>query len=893
MATEVRWRRGTTAENDAFTGAEGEITVDMDKKGLRVHDNATQGGHPSLTEEAAHEAGYARQVDSVSDLQSGSFPASLKRLWLAGYSSEGDGGHGPLYKTTGTDNGYSVFVDADGNAWARFDQYTINANQGGGIADAVANIGSDVVTLVINDTQTISADLTIPENVGLRFSRNGIIEASAGTETLTINSSIDAGLWQVFGDSLSVTGYTNLGNLNVTWYGATGDGITDDGPSLQKCFDNAFDIIKSGRSAIMKMPAGQFLNEGTELGFTIDGDYTSAEDKPSFRLEGEGAYVTSLWVGSNFSASDNFLTLEVPIEKASHDYGWKIRAFPQLVGFGLDGSRGWPDYSPSHKDPVGLNIPIINGGGYIENVHVRLLGNTTLFCQEVDNSSFYDFRTTRCGQQYLEKEIYDVYAETSSGSTTLTAKDIDGNDVTGVFDGMSGKKVYVRNRVRTIDSVSGDGSSCETTEAWDISYSYGDENAICFGVIKGSISSGSSTLDVSSSVFTDDDIGRRIWIEGAGKHGGYFQGKITSVNSGSQIQVSSTSPISDTTYYAVNTVSDAAVLTGPAIAFSQDEWIRQENESEISNHYRWKHNDLVFNTCRVERIFSAGFMCNYATNIRWDTSKFHGAVRGTNNSVAARAHIILDSVDGGVWFTDTTISHTHSVSEGKSAIQCVGDSCRVYFKGGMIYGPGPDRYFFEFLPSDVDRSILSLNFDWLNIRERNSLPVYVTDSALYACIVRGSGLDTVSEDVSPLSPSTGGGSMGDYFSSSPEYAIDDDNKAEVYTYLKRGFVFVATNSSSNNALIWFQCAHSGTHTNTSEATSVYKGPNVSLQTFGDDTSDFLVSDYSVTDDGEDGDLNLAICTDGIVVCNRRGSRVRVSLTFIGAPVQLPDQRPIV
>ena len=44
MATEVRWRRGTTAENDNFTGAEGEITVDIDQKTIRVHDGYTQGG---------------------------------------------------------------------------------------------------------------------------------------------------------------------------------------------------------------------------------------------------------------------------------------------------------------------------------------------------------------------------------------------------------------------------------------------------------------------------------------------------------------------------------------------------------------------------------------------------------------------------------------------------------------------------------------------------------------------------------------------------------------------------------------------------------------------------------------------------------------------------------
>lgn len=44
VATQVKRRRGTTAENDAFTGAEGEITVDTEKHELRVHDGMTQGG---------------------------------------------------------------------------------------------------------------------------------------------------------------------------------------------------------------------------------------------------------------------------------------------------------------------------------------------------------------------------------------------------------------------------------------------------------------------------------------------------------------------------------------------------------------------------------------------------------------------------------------------------------------------------------------------------------------------------------------------------------------------------------------------------------------------------------------------------------------------------------
>lgn len=44
MAKQLQFRRGTTIQNDAFIGGEGEITMDTDKKQLRVHDGQTQGG---------------------------------------------------------------------------------------------------------------------------------------------------------------------------------------------------------------------------------------------------------------------------------------------------------------------------------------------------------------------------------------------------------------------------------------------------------------------------------------------------------------------------------------------------------------------------------------------------------------------------------------------------------------------------------------------------------------------------------------------------------------------------------------------------------------------------------------------------------------------------------
>lgn len=44
MPTEVQFRRGTTAQNNSFTGAAGELSVNTDNNSLRIHDGSTAGG---------------------------------------------------------------------------------------------------------------------------------------------------------------------------------------------------------------------------------------------------------------------------------------------------------------------------------------------------------------------------------------------------------------------------------------------------------------------------------------------------------------------------------------------------------------------------------------------------------------------------------------------------------------------------------------------------------------------------------------------------------------------------------------------------------------------------------------------------------------------------------
>jgi len=54
MATQVQFRRGTTGQHSAFTGAVGEVTVDTEKKTVCIHDAATPGGFPLLQEDGSN-----------------------------------------------------------------------------------------------------------------------------------------------------------------------------------------------------------------------------------------------------------------------------------------------------------------------------------------------------------------------------------------------------------------------------------------------------------------------------------------------------------------------------------------------------------------------------------------------------------------------------------------------------------------------------------------------------------------------------------------------------------------------------------------------------------------------------------------------------------------------
>ncbi len=81
MAKRVQRRRGTTTEHSTFTGAVGEITVDLDKDTVVVHDGATVGGFP-LAREDLYNVDLTNKIGVVElNLQDGIPGPIFKNRW--------------------------------------------------------------------------------------------------------------------------------------------------------------------------------------------------------------------------------------------------------------------------------------------------------------------------------------------------------------------------------------------------------------------------------------------------------------------------------------------------------------------------------------------------------------------------------------------------------------------------------------------------------------------------------------------------------------------------------------------------------------------------------------------------------------------------------------------
>lgn len=207
MSTEIRFRRGTTAQHATFIGALAEVTVDTDKKTLVVHDGATPGGFP---------IDRAPVFESVAAMAADTSLAIGMSVFVLGYYAPTDGGGG-LYEIvaagTGTDDGGS-FIDLPGSglqAQADWPGHEVVAERFGcvnGVECAAQLNAASAFALSLGAAGGLKAKLVMSSNIQIKDP----VELGMAGRTLDIDfagASIDC----VTGGSLSG------GNPAITVYG--------------------------------------------------------------------------------------------------------------------------------------------------------------------------------------------------------------------------------------------------------------------------------------------------------------------------------------------------------------------------------------------------------------------------------------------------------------------------------------------------------------------------------------------------------------------------------------------------------------------------------------------------------------------------------------------------
>ena len=101
------------------------------------------------------------------------------------------------------------------------------------LATAISTIGATETTLLIPTQLSVADDATIPATMTLRFTRGGSLSV-ATTKTVTINGNVEAGLFQIFEGAGTVSfGTVKAYPLYPEWFGALGDGSTNDSTAVQ------------------------------------------------------------------------------------------------------------------------------------------------------------------------------------------------------------------------------------------------------------------------------------------------------------------------------------------------------------------------------------------------------------------------------------------------------------------------------------------------------------------------------------------------------------------------------------------------------------------------------------------------------------------------------------
>ena len=198
------------------------------------------------------------------------------------------------------------------------------------LSSLVSDIGTNDMTIIIDKTETLTAPLTIPSNITLKFLRNGYIN---GAYTLTINGPIEAGKWKIFDLNTTVEGSPLIESVHVEWFGANGrqlyiTDITQANPAVVTISSVDQDFIEDGDSVYINGVLGMTEINGT-LATVIN------KSTNTFELSGVNSSAYSAYSSDGVIGIDNTSAINKSISFAEPSNALKeVNAIPLNFGPG-------------------------------------------------------------------------------------------------------------------------------------------------------------------------------------------------------------------------------------------------------------------------------------------------------------------------------------------------------------------------------------------------------------------------------------------------------------------------------------------------------------------------------------------------------------------------------
>ena len=169
------------------------------------------------------------------------------------------------------------------------DDVTLNA--------AITAIGAGQTTLYVEaGTWTLASNVTIPSNISIKIDHGTIFSVNSG-KTITFNSNFEAGTFQCFSGSGNVTFGVPTTESKPEWFGALGDGTTDDTTAIQKAI-NATSEVMSAKPVVAYRTISPITISG---GISIKGNVCDPYEgvRPGTKGQGSWFYFDHLGVGFN------------------------------------------------------------------------------------------------------------------------------------------------------------------------------------------------------------------------------------------------------------------------------------------------------------------------------------------------------------------------------------------------------------------------------------------------------------------------------------------------------------------------------------------------------------------------------------------------------------------